>query len=88
MTIENKLIELGLKVWERGDKRRIYINRQDFGKVFGLELGFYKTGNISSAFLNGEAISNSKAYKLIGYRTPYYDCVSGDWHDNNLTPII
>lgn len=85
---ERKLISLGFTVWEKGGRRRIYVNAKDFDKVFGLEISCYKTGSISYAALNGEKISNSMARRLIGYRTPYYDCVAGEWRDNNMSPII
>jgi hypothetical protein len=37
----------------------------DFAKIINLEVDRYNTGNISSAFLDGEKISNSKAYKYL-----------------------
>lgn len=46
--------------------------------VFGLSIDRYKTGNICGASLNGEGISNSKAYKLIG-RGIWYDANSDSW---------
>lgn len=85
---EKKLVDMGLRVWARGGMRRIYINPWDFGKVFGLDLSFYKTGNIRSAFLNGEKISNSRADKLLGNDAPYYNCNTGKWRRNKLPPII
>lgn len=85
---ESKLVALGLHVWTKGGRRRIYVNREDFGKVFGLEIWCYKTGNISDAYLKGEKISNSKAYQLLGRKTPYYDCLEDKWVNNNLDPII
>jgi len=49
-------------LWEKYNKRRLYL---DFAKIVNLEVDRYNTGNISSAFLDGEKISNSKAYKYL-----------------------
>lgn len=42
---------------------RYYVNSA--WKYGGLELDFYKTGNISSAVLDGEGISNSQGRRLM-----------------------
>ena len=63
-TIIEKLetMELGSK-WENHGHSRFYINWHD---LIGFEIGRYNTGNISVAYLQGEQISNNKAYKLQG----------------------
>lgn len=73
-----KLEDLGIAAWERDGMKRYYINDGQLEAVFGLSIGRYKTGNISSASLNGEGISNSKAYKLIG-RGIWYDANANSW---------
>ena len=73
-----KLEDLGITAWERDGMKRYYINDDQLEAVFGLSIGRYKTGNISSASLNGEGISNSKAYKLIG-RGIWYDANADSW---------
>lgn len=86
---EQKLIEMGLRVWEKHGRRRIYINPRDFGRVFGLELKFdTKTGEIVSATLHGKPVSPKTARKLLGRRTPYYSCKPRLWRGNLLKPII
>ncbi|PHM23010.1 hypothetical protein [Xenorhabdus ehlersii] len=87
ISTENKLLKMGFSVWENHGHRRIYINIERFGEVFGLELSWYKTGNISSARLNGERISNSRAYQLIPFKA-FYDCVKNEWNCGDLKPII
>tara|TARA_R100001015_G_C4621950_1_gene179269 strand:+ start:1097 stop:1393 length:297 start_codon:yes stop_codon:yes gene_type:complete len=58
-----KLLEDGShNLWENYNKRRLYL---DWTKLVNLEIDRYNTGNISSAFLEGEKISNSKAYKYL-----------------------
>ena len=73
VSIKDKLISLGLKVWEKGDMERIYINDGHLEAVFGLKLVLYKTNNICMAFLNGAKISNSKATKLVRGKKIYFD---------------
>jgi len=85
---KSKLESLGLSVWgEEFGKPRIYINLEDMKEVFGLELNFYKSGSISSAKLNGEKISNSKAYKLTRFKI-YYDISSNEFVGTDLQPVI
>lgn len=78
MTMEQKLEALGISAWEKNGMRRYYINADKVEAVFGLEIGRYNTGNISSARLNGEHISNTKAGKLLA-RKIYFDAVSREW---------
>ncbi|WP_312738310.1 hypothetical protein [Atlantibacter hermannii] len=86
ISTEQKLLDLGMRVWTGGNHRRIYVNAEHWAEVFGLVIDVYKTGNIKSAALNGETISNTKAYKLIALR-PYFDCNTQKFV-SNMTPII
>lgn len=77
VTLEDKLIELGGKRWQKREHNRIYLESAILSKAIGLEAETYKTGNISSATLNGEKISNSQAGKIygaLGSANLYYDC--------------
>ena len=60
--IQNLIEDESFKLREKYNKRRLYL---DFAKIINLEVDRYNTGNISSAFLDGEKISNSKAYKYL-----------------------
>ena len=60
--IQDLLQDKSHNLWEKYNKRRLYL---DFAKIVNLEVDRYNTGNISSAFLEGEKISNSKAYKYL-----------------------
>lgn len=73
MNTIQKLEALGLTHWIKGDMDRIYIDDKDLKAVFGLEIEYYKTGNIKSAILNGDKLSNNKAYGLLRNRI-YFDC--------------
>lgn len=69
----------GLFTWSKNGLRRIYINGDySVERIFGLRIERYKSGSIKHAFLNGEAISNNKAWKML-LHTPYYDCIAGKW---------
>ncbi|XWJ90307.1 hypothetical protein ACRARH_26040 [Phytobacter ursingii] len=57
----NTLTALGGREWIKNDLHRIYFNFEALCKLVGFEYTTYKTGNISSAQLNGVQISNSAA---------------------------
>lgn len=52
------------RVWEKYGKKRLYLDEQKVMKEMGFELDFYKSGNIAYAELNGEKISNNKAWEV------------------------
>lgn len=54
--LENK----GFNRWTKGDIDRLYIKPT----YLGLDLEYYKSGNISSATFNGDSISNSEGRRL------------------------
>lgn len=56
------LEKAGFNRWTKNGMDRLYASKE----AMQLELTYYKTGNISSASLMGEKISNSRARKLIG----------------------
>ena len=73
--IESKLVEMGGKLWEQGDKRRIYLN--NWLELAGVSVSRYGTGNISSASVNGKKLSNAKAGELSGVKV-FWDCASDE----------
>lgn len=84
---ENMLISLGCKVWEGGEHRRIYINTDEqFEAVFGLKVERYNGGGIKRVELDGDKLSNNKAFKILTEKH-FFDCVAKKWH-SSLTPII
>ena len=60
-TIE-QLVGMGGAVWERKEYTRVYFN--DLTELYGLDISTYNTGNISTAKLDGEEISNTEARKI------------------------
>jgi hypothetical protein len=62
---KEKLEKIGGKYWEGGKHRRVYFNKAELNAFYGIEYTSYKTGNVSSAKLQGESISNSRAAKIV-----------------------
>lgn len=77
---EKKLYEIGGREWQKGSHHRIYFGAKALKELIGLEVKYYKTGNVADAFLNGERISNSEARRILGTRG-YYDVVAGEFKD-------
>lgn len=70
-----KLEAAGAKRWSKYGKDRLYID----AKVLGLELTYYKTGNISHAKWQGESISNADGRRLNASKV-YVDVADGSLH--------
>lgn len=81
-TIEEKLIRLGFKVWEKDDKRRIYV---DYVKY--LDVVESDTNEAYCFTVNGICVDNWSRPKrkyvmqniLTGYCKLYYDLVGNKW---------
>ncbi|TGB14592.1 hypothetical protein [Streptomyces palmae] len=70
---------IGGNRWQRNGMDRVYINT--WPEFAGIETTRYNTGNISSASYQGESISNSQAYKLLGsIDKVWYDDADGKLH--------
>ena len=77
--ILEQLIALGGNLWEKGSMRRVYFN--DVPAMIGLSYSTYNTGNISSASLNGVAISNSECRRILSsIGKIYWDLDTGKIH--------
>ena len=70
-----KLEAAGAKRWSKYGKDRLYID----AKTLGLELSYYKTGNVSSAKWQGESVSNADGRRL-GSSKVYVDVADGSLH--------
>ena len=76
-TIE-ELEELGFKRWTKGNMDRMYIDARNLG----LEVDYYKTGNVCAATFDGYRISNCEARRLLAAKT-YIDLKTGKVHSNH-----
>lgn len=77
------LTAVGGKEWKRDDKHRVYFN--DLASLFGLKTSHYNTGNISSASLDGQPISNGRAREIAGALSGskvWYDLGDQQFHYN------
>lgn len=59
------LEQKGFNRWTKGDMDRLYFNIEKSGD---LDADYYKTGNMRSAYLNGERISNAEACRLLSVK--------------------
>ncbi|MTE20226.1 hypothetical protein F0L17_14135 [Streptomyces sp. TRM43335] len=67
---------IGGRRWQKNGHDRVYLN--GFETVPGLELDHYKSGNISSATLDGEKVSNAEGGRLAtAVDKVYFDAADG-----------
>ena len=71
---------VGFKRWTKGSMDRLYINAE----TLGLELDYYKSGNISGATYRGETISHTRGGEMKSAKT-YIDIATGELHGTNWT---
>lgn len=78
------LQRMGGTLWEKYDKKRVYFSKNKLCKVIGLECEYYKTGNIASAYIKGEKISNCKAKRVLNtleeLTKAYFDFEDYEFH--------
>jgi hypothetical protein len=74
------------RLWQENDMRRVYFS--DLPARLGLQCCYYKTGNISSASLYGQAISNYQAKKMVDRLSGklWFDENDGQFHAQGLSP--
>jgi len=77
--------QFGGNLWEKYDMRRIYFDGDDVAARQGLAFSTYGTGNVRSATLDGERISNSECKRILrafhGFCFKlWYDLVDGKFY--------
>lgn len=58
------LKEKGATRWTKGDNDRLYLNDAT-SQLLEIKISYYKSGNISSATMQGEEVSNAEAGRII-----------------------
>lgn len=58
----DQIVAIGGNAWSRNGVERVYLN--DWPAMVGLDVNLYNSGNVRSALLDGELISNTKATRL------------------------
>lgn len=86
MNIQNidKLTRIGSE-WQNGRMHRIYFNNLE--NLVSLEITRYGSGNVSSAYLDGEKISNSRADRIawsLQHGKFWYDVNDGQFHSRDI----
>ncbi|SFD14698.1 hypothetical protein [Streptomyces aidingensis] len=70
------IIAIGGRRWTKAGKDRVYLN--NIAGFIGLELTHYRTGNVSSAALNGRGIANGRAAGIASaVQKLYFDVAEG-----------
>lgn len=74
-----QIIAIGGSDWTgRAGQRRVYL--KDWPEMVGLDVSYYRTGNVSGASLNGEKISNNRATRLL--------CAKVWWEDGVIRTTL
>ena len=73
---QKELISKG-KEWSKGAETRVYLRLEDACRIIGLEVERYGSGSPKKAVLNGEKISNTKAFSFLNGFDIYFDRASG-----------
>ncbi len=91
-----KLIEIGGVEWSKNGKHRIYFN--NLAELFGLKIERYNTGQICSATLDGDKISNKVAHNYLielmdvkiwfDVKTQEFCELNGDGYEEDIFPEI
>ncbi len=76
-----QLVNAGGTEWEAHGRHRVYFD--NLPTLYGLELFRYGTGNISSARVDGDKISNTRARYIVsalGMMKFFYDLADNQFH--------
>lgn len=77
MNMAEMLLSMGGREWAKGGLHRIYLPVEVSARVLELKVTRYDSGNISSATLEGEKISNASAKEILyDLEGAYYDVVA------------
>lgn len=79
--IKDRIGELeakGFKRWQKNGMDRLYLDY----KQTGIEISFYKTGNVSFVSVDGGSVSNAEGRRIMASKT-YIDVATGILHSNN-----
>lgn len=79
--IRDSIVHQGGREWQKGGHHRVYLGTELGMKAIGMEAGFYGSGNVSWARLNGRKISNNSAREYLnGLDRTYYDVKTNTFH--------
>jgi len=76
-TMTKMLVGMGGRRWTQGDRDRVYVGAELGASLIGLRVSCYGSGNVSSATMDGEKISNASAREYLNtLRDCYYDVMA------------
>ena len=78
-----ELEAMGFKRWTKNGMDRLYVD----ARRIGLEVDYYKTGNVSGATFNNCSISNSEARRMLSSKT-YIDLIKRQIVSDNYTLAV
>ena len=84
--IINRIEELeamGFKRWQKVGNNRSYDRLYIDAKDLGLDVSYYKSGNVSGATFSGCRISNSEACRMLASKT-YIDLIAHQIYSDNF----
>ena len=81
----DKLKQIGGSEWIKNDIHRIYFN--NIFELLGAEITYHKSGTFDNVKINGQRISNSKAYSMLKFGKVWYDVKTGKFESKNIDKI-
>lgn len=76
-----KLVRIGGKEWQKGELHRVYFD--DLPTWYGLDCSFYNTGNVQSARVDGQTVSNAEGRRIfarLACKKFWYDVTDKQYH--------
>lgn len=65
---ENEILKIFSQdgnLWEKNGKKRIYFNQKSILSLYGYQISYYGTGNLSNVLLDGKQESNCSTRKML-----------------------
>ena len=78
-TTEQKLRDMGFSPWTKNDRKRIYVNVEDLGKIAKIEVDMHNSGRVAQMWIDGYSVKSTRA-QSIARQGCFYDCKSSTWH--------
>jgi hypothetical protein len=76
-TTVDALVSIGCREWSKNGMSRVYVPVTVSCAAIRLRVSYYDSGNVSSAMLNGEHVSNATARQMLAdLDGMYYDAVA------------
>lgn len=75
------MVAIGGRRWQKNGMDRVYLNEDIWSGMTGIDVSRYNSGNICGATLDGHAIANGRAGRLLAaVDKVYFDAADGQLH--------